>query len=88
MSEHSSASQPDDDVVPAGVRAQRVSFMNIVADVWRHALPLLSLYLLKGNIAGYLLLTVLDLDVDFMGHLDRFLVPGAGDEVTVRPGTG
>jgi len=66
MSEHSSASQPDDDAVPAGVRAQRVSFMNIVADVWRHALPLLSLYLLKGAIAGYLLLTAFDLSLGLM----------------------
>ena len=26
--------------MPAGVRARRVSFMNIMADLWRHALPL------------------------------------------------
>src|ERR1700676_3969423 len=66
MSEHSSASQPDDDAEAAGVRAQRMSFMNIVADVWRHALPLLSLYLLKGSIAGYLLLTAFDLSLGLM----------------------
>jgi hypothetical protein len=32
------------------VRARRVSFMDIMADLWRHALPLVSLYLLQGNI--------------------------------------
>ena len=52
--------------MPAGVRARRLSFMNIVADLWRHALPLVSLYLLQGNIAAYLLLTAFDLSLGLM----------------------
>ena len=41
--------------------AQCVSGMNILADVARHALPLVSLYRLQGSIPGYLLLTAFDL---------------------------
>jgi hypothetical protein len=52
--------------VPAGVRVRRLSFMNIMADLWRHALPLVSLYLLRGNIAAYLLLTAFDLSLGLM----------------------
>ena len=40
--------------------------MNIVADVVRHVLPLLPLYLLHGNFASYLLLTAFDLSLGLM----------------------
>jgi len=36
---------------------------NILADVARHALPLVSLYRLQGSIPGYLLLTAFDLSL-------------------------
>ena len=40
--------------------------MNIVADIARHALPLVSLYRLHGSIPGYLLLTAFDLSLGLM----------------------
>lgn len=40
--------------------------MNIVADLWRHALPLVSLYLFQSNVAAYLLLTAFDLSLGLM----------------------
>jgi hypothetical protein len=40
-----------------------MSAMNIVADVVRHVLPLLPLYMLHGNFASYLLLTAFDLSL-------------------------
>lgn len=39
----------------------RMSGMNIVADIVRHALPLASLYVFHGNFAGYVVLTAFDL---------------------------
>ena len=41
-------------------------FMMIVIDVWRHAMPLVPLYFLHGNIASYLLLTAFDLSLGLM----------------------
>jgi hypothetical protein len=51
---------------PAGRQAQPGHFMNIVVDTWRHALPLVWLYLFHGNIASYLLLTAFDLSLGLM----------------------
>lgn len=43
-----------------------MSFMNIVADVVRHVVPLLPLYVFNGNIASYLVLTAFDLSLGLM----------------------
>ena len=40
--------------------------MNIVADVVRHVVPLLPLYIFSGNFASYLLLTAFDLSLGLM----------------------
>ena len=44
----------------------RMSFVAIVVDVARHALPLLSLYVFHGNFASYVLLTAFDLSLGLM----------------------
>jgi hypothetical protein len=66
VGKHLGVSQPTHDAIAIGAPAQRASFMNIVADVWRHALPLVSLYVLHGSIASYLLLTAFDLSLGLM----------------------
>jgi hypothetical protein len=44
-----------------------MSWMNIVADVVRHVLPLASLYVFHGSFAGYVLLTSFDLSLGLWG---------------------
>jgi hypothetical protein len=63
MSSDAGASQPDKDAFPDIVRIPRASAMNIVADVVRHALPLVPLYVFDGSLLGYMLLTTFDLAV-------------------------
>ena len=46
--------------------ASVVEAMNILADIARHALPLVSLYRLQGSIPAYLLLTAFDLSLGLM----------------------
>jgi hypothetical protein len=43
-----------------------MSAMNIAADVVRHVIPLLPLYIFSGNFASYLLLTAFDLSLGLM----------------------
>src|SRR5271169_4796902 len=62
----SSASQPDPDAASAVARTSRMSAMNIAADVVRHVIPLLPLYIFSGNFASYLLLTAFDLSLGLM----------------------
>jgi hypothetical protein len=57
------ASQSEQEAVPDIVRIARASPMGIVADVVRHALPLVPLYAFNGNLLGYILLTIFDLAV-------------------------
>jgi hypothetical protein len=45
---------------------QRMPGVIIVADIARHALPLVSWYRLHGSIPGYLLLTAFDLSLGLM----------------------
>jgi hypothetical protein len=51
------------DAVPDVAAMPRASPMNIVADVVRHALPLVPLYIFDGSLLGYMLLTTFDLAV-------------------------
>jgi hypothetical protein len=53
----SGASQPERDAASAVARTPRLSATNIVADVLRHLVPLLPLYIFNGNFPSYLLLT-------------------------------
>src|ERR1700680_1584655 len=62
----SSTSQPERDAASAVARTPRLSAMNIVADVVRHVVPLLPLYIFSGNFASYLLLTAFDLSLGLM----------------------
>jgi hypothetical protein len=61
MSREASASRPDQDGVPDVVRIPRASPLTIVADVVRHAIPLVPLYVFNGSLLGYMLLTTFDL---------------------------
>jgi len=63
MDKHSGLSQPTRDPEPTVPRAQRVPLTSIAVDIGRHALPLVSLYFLHGNIGSYLLLTGFDLSL-------------------------
>jgi hypothetical protein len=65
-SQRPSTSQPERDAASAVARTPRLSAMNIVADVVRHAMPLLPLYIFSGNFASYLLLTAFDLSLGLM----------------------
>lgn len=86
MGGDSSAPQPDHDAAPAVVRTQRGPFMNIVADVVRHALPLLSLYVLHGNFAGYVLMTAFDLSLGLVLIFNTTRGPSGGKGgMTVDP---
>jgi hypothetical protein len=62
----SSASQPERDAASAVARTPRLSAGNIVADVVRHVVPLLPLYVFNGNFPSYLLLTAFDLSLGLM----------------------
>ena len=55
-----------DDSAPPLARAQNVSIRNVVFDGTRHALPLLSFYLLSRSIPSYLLLTAFNLALGLM----------------------
>lgn len=66
MSEPAGASRSAPEAAIAESPRQRVSLGNILADLWRHALPLVSLYLFHGSIASYLLLTAFDLSLGLM----------------------
>jgi hypothetical protein len=66
MGENTSAEQSGNDAASAGVLPARMSGMNIAADVVRHVVPLLPLYVFNGNVAGYLLLTAFDLSLGLM----------------------
>ena len=57
--------RPDPYLAPPA-SPQRLSGFAIVADVARHALPLISLYRLHGSIPGYLLLTAFDLSLSLV----------------------
>jgi hypothetical protein len=61
MGRDASASQPDEDGATDVVRIPRASPLNIVADVVRHAIPLVPLYVFNGSLLGYMLLTTFDL---------------------------
>jgi hypothetical protein len=63
MDRDAGASQPDRDALPDIVQIPRASPMNIVADVVRHALPLVPLYAFNGSLLGYMLLTTFDLAI-------------------------
>lgn len=63
MDKSSNASAPGHDPAPAAGEVSRASFMNILADVVRHVVPLLPLYVLNGSIASYLVLTAFDLSL-------------------------
>jgi hypothetical protein len=52
--------------VTADAPPRRWSAMATVLDVWRHALPLVALYLRHGSVASYLLLTAFDLSLGLM----------------------
>src|SRR5580765_7753789 len=66
MGENTSAEQSGNGAASAGVRPGRTSGVNIAADVVRHVIPLLPLYIFNGNVAGYLLLTAFDLSLGLM----------------------
>jgi hypothetical protein len=66
MSNDSSTSRRQPDAAPAAARTPRMSVMNMVADLVRHVVPLLPLYILNGNFASYLLLTAFDLSLGLM----------------------
>jgi hypothetical protein len=66
MNHDSSASQAGQNSAPVVAPVPRMSFVAIVVDVARHALPLLSLYVFHGNFASYVLLTAFDLSLGLM----------------------
>jgi hypothetical protein len=66
MGDNVSASHQKQDTIPTTLRRPRLSFMNIVVDVVRHAVPLLCLYVLQHDIATYILLTAFDLSLGLM----------------------
>src|SRR5258708_8512522 len=66
MSNESGVSQPERDAALGVAQAPRMSIMNIVADIVRHLVPLLPLYVFDGSIASYLLLTAFDLSLGLM----------------------
>ena len=63
MDKHSGISQPTRNVEPTAAQVQRAPLRYIAVDIGRHALPLVSLYFLHGNIGSYLLLTGFDLSL-------------------------
>ena len=63
MGEHSDASQPPSAVGPAAAQMRRPPLKVIAVDIGRHALPLVSLYFLHGDIGSYLLLIAFDLSL-------------------------
>jgi hypothetical protein len=67
MGTNVSGSQTDQDASTDVSHIPRASFMNIVADVVRHGLPLASLYVFHGNFSGYVLLTSFDLSLGLWG---------------------
>jgi len=85
VNDNSSASQPDRDAVQDVVRIPRASFMNIVVDVVRHALPLASLYVFHGNFSGYVLLTAFDLSLGLVLIFNTTRGTGGGGGMTVDP---
>jgi hypothetical protein len=83
MDKDSGASPPISEVEPTVGPIWRPPWMSIVVDIARHALPLVSLYLLQGDIGSYLLLTAFDLSLGLV------LIVGTtrdrGDPTTVDP---
>ena len=63
MDKHSGASPPASDVEPTVGQIRHPPWKSIAVDIARHALPLVSLYLLHGDIGSYLLLTAFDLSL-------------------------
>src|SRR5450631_1300067 len=81
MGNDSSAPPPDQGNLAAAAQIPRMSIMNIVVDVVRHALPLVPLYFFNGNLLGYMLLTTFDLS---MGLVLIFNTTRGPVDVTAR----
>jgi hypothetical protein len=81
MGNDSSAPPPDQGNLAAAAQIPRMSIMNIVVDVVRHALPLVPLYFFNGSLLGYMLLTTFDLS---MGLVLIFNTTRGPVDVTAR----